>query len=168
MRTAGLLVQETPDELLVYDLSSNKALCLNETSQKVFQYCNGESNFDQISEKSGIPKELVWLAIEEFQKNNLLEFKVETELPKDRVTRRKVLIKAGAAAIALPMIASLVAPLAAQGLSCLAPNSILLGGAFCGVPAAVCQPTCNANAGPCCSMVGTTSLGCPDCFCICA
>ena len=30
-RHAGLVIQEMPDEVLVYDMDSNKAHCLNET-----------------------------------------------------------------------------------------------------------------------------------------
>lgn len=31
-RSEGLVIQEMPDEVLVYDLETNKAHCLNETA----------------------------------------------------------------------------------------------------------------------------------------
>ena len=49
-RSNGLVVQEMPDEVLVYDLDSNKAHCLNETAafrleivrrnQNGYRYCS--------------------------------------------------------------------------------------------------------------------------------
>ena len=36
-RKSGLVVQEMPDEVLVYDLNSNKAHCLNQTAASVWK-----------------------------------------------------------------------------------------------------------------------------------
>ena len=38
-RTDNLVVQEMNDEVLVYDLDSNKAVCLNETAAIVWKSC---------------------------------------------------------------------------------------------------------------------------------
>jgi hypothetical protein len=48
-RTKELVVQELKGELLIYDLSTNKAFCLNETSALVWQLCDGKSSISEIS-----------------------------------------------------------------------------------------------------------------------
>ena len=40
-RKNGSVMQEMPDEILIYDLDTNKAHCLNETSALVWKACNG-------------------------------------------------------------------------------------------------------------------------------
>ena len=41
-RKSGLVVQEMPDELLVYDTENNKAHCLNTTAAFVWKSCDGK------------------------------------------------------------------------------------------------------------------------------
>ena len=36
-RKNDLVIQELPDELLIYDLSRNKALCLNQTAKLIVE-----------------------------------------------------------------------------------------------------------------------------------
>ena len=40
-RKENLVVQESNGEVLIYDLDTNKAFCLNETSALVWQACDG-------------------------------------------------------------------------------------------------------------------------------
>ncbi len=114
-RKAGLVLQEMPDELLVYDLDTNKAHCLNQTSAFVWKACNGKNSVSDISRLFGtdvgntVPEDLVWLAIDQLSQNNLLENKVFPKL--NGQTRREVIKKIGlASVIALPLVASLAAP----------------------------------------------------------
>ena len=44
VRRSGLVVQERPDEVLVYDLNTNKAHCLNESAAVVFHACDGTNS----------------------------------------------------------------------------------------------------------------------------
>lgn len=179
IRTNNLLQQETERDLLVYDLEINKALCLNETSARVWKLCNGKIDCQEISKQTNIPQEFVWAAIEELQRNNLLEFEVETGLPKDRLSRRKMLMKAGATAVALPLIVGIIAPVSSAAQSGIviggicpgsggSPGCLLFLGNNCGTSAASCQPSCStvANA-QCTSMVGLLTPGCPACQCYC-
>ena len=39
-----LVVQELPDEVLVYDLRKHKAHCLNQTAAFVWNHCNGQAS----------------------------------------------------------------------------------------------------------------------------
>ena len=51
------------------------------------------------------------------QKQNLLQEQIEINLPKDAVSRRKLLMKIGATAIALPIIVTVIAPQAVHAQS---------------------------------------------------
>lgn len=48
-RECEIVVQGFEKELLIYDLSINKAFCLNETSTLVYQLCNGKNTVAEIS-----------------------------------------------------------------------------------------------------------------------
>jgi len=114
-RKTGLVVQEVPDEVLVYDLETNKAHCLNKTAAAVWQSCDGKNSISDIASivGSGASDELVWLAIDQLNENNLLESEMKADFAGQ--SRRDVLKKIGlAAVIALPIVASLVAPKSAM------------------------------------------------------
>jgi len=118
-RKNGIVMQEMPDEVLIYDLDTNKAHCLNETSALVWKACDGSNTVGDISRLCGdqmgakVPEELVWLAIDQLSKNNLLEEKMV--LPVNGQSRRDVIKKIGlASVIALPLVASLTAPSSAM------------------------------------------------------
>jgi hypothetical protein len=121
-RKSGLVVQEMPDEVLVYDLNTNKAHCLNQTAAKVWMASDGKTSVSQIAANlgKGGNEDLVWLAIDQLNETNLLESKVAS--PFGNQSRRDVIKKIGLASlVALPVIASLVAPqnaLAAQSCNC--------------------------------------------------
>ncbi len=148
-RQNGLVVQEMPGEVLVYDLDSNKAHCLNESAATVWRSCDGTNSVADIVkhfEKTAggtVTEDFVWLAIDQLNSNNLLESRIESRFAGQ--SRRDVLKKIGLASIvALPLIASLVAPQSAlAGTSCL-----------CTVPGNCvgqtgCASTVNCNAGTC-------------------
>ncbi len=110
-RKEGLVIQEMPDEVLVYDLETNKAHCLNQTSAFVWKACDGKKSVVEISKLLGnsVPEDLVWLAIDQLSEKNLLESKLS--LSSKGQSRREVIKKIGlASVIALPFVASLAAP----------------------------------------------------------
>jgi len=116
-RSENLLVQNSEKELLVYDLNTNKAICLNETSAIVWQHCDGNKNIAQITKEIGakfgqsIDEDFVWFAIDQLQKENLLEISEEIIEKFNGLSRREVIRKVGLTSmIALPIISSLVAP----------------------------------------------------------
>jgi hypothetical protein len=125
-RKSGLVIQEVPDETLVYDLESNKAHCLNQTAALVWRSCDGQTSIPEIArlveEQAGgkVTEDFVWLAIDQLSENNLLEQELRANF--DGQTRREVIKKIGLATmVGLPIIASLVAPqsvLAAQSCRC--------------------------------------------------
>lgn len=146
-RKTGLVVQEVPDEVLVYDLESNKAHCLNQSAAMVWRSCDGNNSVADIaklveSQAGGkVTEDFVWLAIDQLSENNLLEQQIATGFAGQ--SRREAIKKIGLASmVAIPVIASLVAPqsaLAAQSCNC---NN----NSQCGTPPnAQCPSTVNCN-----------------------
>jgi len=147
-RKEGLVIQEMPDEVLVFDLETNKAHCLNETAAFVWKACDGANSVADITKlfgnQSGKPVDetLVWLAIDQLNENNLLAEELKANF--DGQTRRQVIKKIGlAAVIALPIVTSLVAP-----------NAALAG---------VCTGAANGTA--CTNSSGATSVCCSGVCC---
>ena len=124
-RKEGLVIQEMPDEVLVFDLETNKAHCLNETAAFVWKACDGKNSVADITKlfgnKSGtsVPEDLVWLALDQLKKENLIENKDEIVVNYNGMSRREVIRKVGlASVVALPLISSLVAPTAVSAQTC--------------------------------------------------
>lgn len=118
-RTNDVLIQSLNDETLIYDLTTDKSYCLNSTSGTVFAACNGKMTFEQFKAQHNLPDEIVFLALDEFRKNNLLE--EDYSSPFAGMSRREVIRRVGfASMIALPVISSLTVPSAvsAASLSC--------------------------------------------------
>jgi hypothetical protein len=123
-RKEGLVIQEMPDEVLVFDLETNKAHCLNETAAFVWKACDGKNSVADITKlfgsKSGtsVPEDLIWLALDQLKTKNLIENKDEIVVDYNGMSRREVIRKVGlASVVALPLISSLVAPMAASAQS---------------------------------------------------
>jgi hypothetical protein len=128
-RQKDLVIQEMPDEVLVYDMSTNKAHCLNPSAAFVWKACNGQNSVaDIVSQfesngKGNVSEDFVWLAIDQLQENSLLKNDI---VPRFAGQSRRQVIKAIglASMVAVPVIASLVAPqnaLAAGSCSCVNP-----------------------------------------------
>ncbi len=122
-RQSGLVVQEMPDEVLVYDMQSNKAHCLNGSAAFVWKSCDGSKtvadivrDFEATGDK--VTEDFVWLAIDQLNENNLLEAGMTPRFAGQ--SRRQVLKTIGLASmVAIPLISSLVAPQNALGnVSC--------------------------------------------------
>jgi hypothetical protein len=124
-RTEGIVVRELPDEVLVYDLGTHKAVCLNSTAAAVWRLCDGRRTGEEIRralEKSAggaVPEELVWLALEQLGKDGLLEARPPRPAALAGITRREMIRRVGlGAAVTLPVVASIVAPTPADASSC--------------------------------------------------
>ena len=137
-RQNALVVQELADELLVYDQDRFKAHCLNSTAALVWKHCDGNKTAREIAQalekETGLPfaEEMVWLALGQLEKSRLLT--EHAMLPEEQVgiSRREVIRRVGiAAALALPVVTSIVAPRAVQAATCLPPGSSCTTGAEC-------------------------------------
>lgn len=150
-RKEGLVVQETAEEVLVYDLNSNKAHCLNQTAAFVWKSCNGDNSISEITklfEKeigSAVQEELIWLAIDQLNEKNLLAADLESKFAGR--SRREAIKKIGlATVIALPVVASLTAPtsaLASTSCACVNPGGCITQTA--------CPSTSNCNGSGICA-----------------
>jgi len=123
-RKDKLIIKELPDETLVYDSTSNKAYCLNQTASFVWKSCNGANQpidiarLLEIEFKATVSEDLVWLAVQDLSKNNLLDEQNSFSQPANSLSRRAALRGVGlATAIALPVVVSLVVPPAASAAS---------------------------------------------------
>ena len=147
-RKSGLVVQEVPDEVLVYDLESNKAHCLNQSAAMIWKSCDGNTSVSEIAKlvenQAGgkITEDFVWLAIDQLSENNLLEKQIQSGF--EGTSRREVIKKIGLASmVAIPVIASLVAPQSAlAAASCACNNPASCGNA----PNAGCPSTTNCTS----------------------
>jgi len=123
-RHSNLVVQDFEKEVLIYDLNNNQAFCLNETSASIWAMCDGENSVSDISLSMSrklntkVPEEFVWLALDDLKKNRLLEKSEQFEIEFNRSSRREIIKKVGLTSmIALPLIASVIAPSAAMAQS---------------------------------------------------
>lgn len=151
-RTNGLVVQEVPQEVLVYDLESDKAHCLNQTAAMVWKACDGKTSVSEIAGIIGaqtgnaVSDDLVWLAIDQLNEHRLLETEIRSRFAGE--SRRQVLKKIGMASmVALPIIASLAAPTSIlASTSCLCPQGPgALGDSQC-LPQPCLTDFCNTNS----------------------
>jgi hypothetical protein len=154
-RQANLVIQELDREVLIYDLSENRAYCLNQTSAMVWQACDGTKNITEISQlisqklKVSANEDLVWFALEQLKKEHLIENAADLPNHFDGLSRREVVKRVGLGTlVALPIVASLVAPTAVQAqtqncLTCVKFNSGDICSSFC----ANLMGTCYENAG---------------------
>lgn len=166
-RKEQLLVQDLPDELLIYDLQRHRAYCLNQTAARIWRSCNGRRTVEEMArvlERENdcpVDESLIWFALGQLSQNWLLEEQVELPSSKERITRRELARRLGFATAALvPFITAITAPTAAQAATCGALGSPCLNNARCcsnlcvnGVCACLANQTpCNpAMPQQCCS-----------------
>ena len=137
------LSQEFGDEVLVYDLQRDVGHCLNSTAAAAWKRCDGNSSPSQIARALSrqlcrpVDESVVLLALDQLADANLL---VEPEVPVGRPSRRVAIRRIGAAvAIVLPLVTSIVAPTAAQTVSCFP------GLHLCATNAQCCSHLCVVN-----------------------
>ena len=145
-RKEGLVVQELPDEILVYDLDRDKAHCLNETAAMVWRKCDGRATTTAISKalenelRKPVDEKIVWLALDQLGRNNLLEQIPAPPPVMNGLNRREMVRALGiAAAVAIPVVTSIVAPTPAQAATCLPSGAACTSGAQC------CSGVCNGG-----------------------
>jgi len=141
----NLVIRELDDETLVYDIERDEAHCLNHTAALVWELCDGETTPAHaarlLQSKLGadIDSDLVWLAVGQLQKFHL----VERATKSPSVSRRDLVLKYAPAALALPVIFSIVAPFAVQAASCAGQNESCVQVPCC--PGFNCDGTCFPN-----------------------
>ena len=157
-RSKNIVVQETNEEVLVYDSVENKAICLNETSALVWNLCNGKRSVAEIRESVSkhfgkpVDMNLILLALKQLKKQGLLDNCDEFHSAFEELTRREVVKKIGMGSmIALPLVSAIVAPQASFAQSCVgagtdAPGTLVTN--VCSNFDSACQALGGSN---CCS-----------------
>jgi hypothetical protein len=137
-RKEGLVVQELSGEVLVYDRERNKAHCLNSTAALVWEYCDGKTSVAQIARaiegeiNAPVDEDVIWLGVEQLSKTHLLQERAKLPEHKSGLSRREVMKRIGlAAAVALPVVTSIMAPTAAQAANCFSAGQACTTSAQC-------------------------------------
>jgi hypothetical protein len=119
-RRLRLVVQELPDELLVYDNDRYQAHCLNRLAALIWKHCDGQSTPAEIARRVAIAieapvtEEMVWHALYQLDEFHLLEESDALLTAAAPITRRELMVRLGSAAVVLPLVSSILAPAAAQ------------------------------------------------------
>ena len=119
------VIQNSGDELLVFDTANNKAVCLNETAALVWKHCNGRNSVSRIAglledeKATAIDRDLVRFALDQLSKEGLLENPETVSMEFHGLTRREIVRKIGfGSLVAIPIVSALVAPSAVAAQSC--------------------------------------------------
>lgn len=181
-RNENIVIQEMNKEILIYDLKDNKAFCLNETSAIIYQLCDGKRTIREIADvmsmklKTLVSEDYVPLPLHELKKDRLLENADEFEDYFAGMSRREMVKKVGLASmIALPIISSVIAPLAvsAASICTLVASGNPIPGVMCVGDVSFCNSVCagTSTSGQCCSQnaiaSNQTACAAPPCTCVC-
>ncbi|MCB1026037.1 MAG: PqqD family protein [Acidobacteria bacterium] len=140
-RTENIIQRQIDDEILLYDLESNKAFSLNKTASTVYRYCDGRSKMEEVVKKEDLKFETIMLALHHLNQENLIESSAEFESGFEGLSRRQIVKTMGIGSIAaLPLISAVVAPLAINAQSV----SLLATGAACTNPVECQSSVCFA------------------------
>lgn len=146
MRQERLIIDEMPDEVLVYDLERHKAHCLNQSAALVWKQCDGRTAPDVIARRlqreldQVFNEDLVWLALRQLNKIHLLEEPVGLPTQLVGMSRREMVRAMGiAAAVSVPLITSIISPTAVQASTCFP------GGHACTTGVQCCSLNCLGN-----------------------
>jgi hypothetical protein len=169
-RTRGLVVKAVGDEVLVYDLERHRAHGLNRVAAALWRACDGTRPevglATHLREAEGIPvtPELVRYGLGELARARLVSGQREAA----GLTRRELIRRLGTAAVAVPVVTSIVAPTPAQAQSSPCP-----GGSFeaCSIACQTAQGVCLLNCvpvGPVCDVSCQLGRNACDANCVAA
>ena len=146
MRKNGLVVQALGDEVLVYDWDRHRAHCLSRTAAAVWEHCDGKRTLEEIAElmalefETPVAQDVVRLGLHQLRKARLLEEPFTLSSPLAAMSRREAIRRVGlAAAVALPVVTSIIAPKAAQAANCRPLGDACNGNGNC------CSQSCVGN-----------------------
>ena len=138
-RRDGLLVRAVNEELLVYDLERHKAHCLNRPAALVWGRCDAVTTVAQAARIVGetiatpIDEETIRSALTQLDRAGLLQGRTARADNAGRLSRRDAVRRLGvAAAAALPIVTTIVAPHAAEAATCTPAGEACAGLPCCG------------------------------------
>jgi hypothetical protein len=109
-RREGLIIEELPGEVLIYDSERDRAHCLNQTAAFVWKYCDGKTTVSSMAQHlerdlnaTNVDERVVAYALEQLSKDHLLEESFVPAAMLSGLTRRQMVRTLGiAAVIAVP------------------------------------------------------------------
>jgi hypothetical protein len=110
---ASLIEEEVDSELMVLDLSTRKAICLNRSAAVVWEHCDGKTSTEELArllaEEFGTPADVrvVEFALRKLDQEGLMEYVPAPLLDDANLGRRRLFRKLGwaaAAMVALPLV----------------------------------------------------------------
>jgi hypothetical protein len=143
-RRDGLVIQDLPNEVLVYDTERHTAHCLNRTAAAVWQQCDGRTSVGELTRRlsrEGVgpgAEQAVWTALEQLEQAHLLVERIHAPEPGGRFSRREALRMLGVAAVTVPLVTTISAPAAAANGTCVA------NGFACSNNAQCCSLCCDS------------------------
>jgi len=147
-RKDELVVQDLPDELLVYDLKSHKAHCLNKTAAFIWKHCDGQRTAEDIAKmmetewRTPVTEDSVWFALNKLSKAELLQDRIVLPEARAGMSRRSAIRRLGLGALMIPVVMTIVAPTASAGSSvppgCLSCIKGITSAAQCVTPTGDC------------------------------
>jgi hypothetical protein len=142
-RQEGLIIKELHDEMLVYDRTRHKAHCLNHTAAAIWRHCDGRSPISDIARRTGkdlgspVNNEFVWIALKQLAVSELLEETIELPVGIRNLSRRQMMKLGLGAALAVPLVISIIAPRTVEAGSCKPSGQSCVASAQC------CSLVCN-------------------------
>ena len=144
-RSEGLIVRKLDGEVLVYDRDGDRATCLNPFAAEVWERCDGRTTPAALaravaaSRSDAVDERAVRLALDQLSRARLLEAGSSSpSSARHGASRRELLRTLGVgAAVAVPMVTSIVVPRMADAQSCF-PD-----GAGCAGDSQCCSFNCN-------------------------
>src|SRR3954453_1183788 len=100
-RQEDIVIEGLGDETLVYDMRNHKAHCLNRTAALVWSRCDGRVTVSEMAEglesdlRGPVRAEVVWLALEQLSKAQLLSDQLSKSTAQQTISRRAVMKKIG-------------------------------------------------------------------------
>ena len=176
-RKEELVIQDLPDEVLVYDLKSHKAHCLNKTAAFIWSHCDGQTTANEIAKmmeqewQTPVSEDAVWFALNKLGKADLLQQQIALPQAHAGMSRRSAVRRLAFGALLVPVVMTIVAPTASAGLSvppeCAACNLFGSGSGRM----IHCPPVCNTFTGTCYNNASCNGVGgqfppdtCQNCF----
>lgn len=121
----GLVVHQLDAELLIFNGGKNHAHCLNPSMSSVWKLCNGRNSVQDIVDNltkeppGNLKADTLELAFKELIGKGLLKNDIPSTSEWKRLSRRDLVRRIGSGAlIAMPVIASIAIPTAAEAASC--------------------------------------------------
>lgn len=156
----NILVEELPDETLVYDLDRHRAHCLNPTAAFLLSKSNGERELAELARLAEAEfgattnEEVVRLGLERLERARLITWDGPGPFERD-LSRKEAIRKLALVGLAIPAVMTVVTPMPAQAATGITPGQCRRSGGAtgqCCTNSKLCIPAGRNGAcqgGPC-------------------